>query len=133
MRALHTAMVLEAGPAWTPVVFVNTRRSAKERAPSAAATRALFRNMALFLSAPFIGLLYAILLPFVGLGMLAWFAARALVESGKVHKMLRIGTKGVLLAAAPFAGLAYLIVLPFAGLGMLAWFGARAMVAAPVK
>lgn len=78
MRALHTALVLETGRAWTPVVIVNARRSMQERAESAATWR-MFRNMALFLSAPFVGLLYAILLPFVGLGMLAWFAARAMM------------------------------------------------------
>ena len=81
MRALHTALVLETGPAWTPVVYVNAGRSAKERADAAAATRATFRNMTLFLSAPFIGLLYALLLPFVGLGMLAWFGGKAIVAA----------------------------------------------------
>ena len=42
--------------------------------------RAFHTAMALeqFLSAPFIGLLYAILLPFIGLGMLAWFGARSI-------------------------------------------------------
>jgi CheY-like chemotaxis protein len=43
--------------------------------PKAGALRML-RNMALFLAAPFIGLLYAVLLPFVGLGMLAWVAIK---------------------------------------------------------
>jgi CheY-like chemotaxis protein len=43
--------------------------------PEAGALRML-RNMALFLAAPFIGLLYAVLLPFVGLGMLAWVALK---------------------------------------------------------
>jgi hypothetical protein len=128
MRALHTALVLETGPAWTPVVIVKARRSSKVRAEPAA-TPAMFRNMALFLSAPFIGLLYAVLLPFVGLGMLAWFAGRALFESGKVHRALHAGKKMLLVAAAPVGGLVYLIALPFAGLGMLIWFGGRAMVA----
>jgi DNA-binding NarL/FixJ family response regulator len=45
--------------------------------PEPAAKPNTFKNMALFLCAPFIGLLYAILLPFVGLGMLAWFGAKA--------------------------------------------------------
>ena len=125
MRALHTTLALETGHAWTPV-FVKAPRSMKERAQ----TRAMFRNMALFLSAPFIGLLYAILLPFVGLGMLAWFAGRALFESGKVHKAVRAGKKMILVAAGPLAGLVYLIVLPFAGIGMLVWFGATAMLGA---
>jgi hypothetical protein len=66
MRALHTAMALETGPVRAPVVI-----------ESPAGTRSTLRNMVLFLLAPFIGLLYAILLPFVGLGMLAWIATRS--------------------------------------------------------
>ena len=128
MRALHTALVLETGPAWAPAVTVKASGPSKVRAESAA-TWAMFRNMALFLSAPFIGLLYAVLLPFVGLGMLAWFAGRALYESGKVHKALRAGKKMLVVGAAPVAGLVYLVVLPFAGLGMLVWFSASAMLA----
>lgn len=127
MRALHTALALEHGPAWAPVVFEKVRGSAQERAASAESTGAMLRNMALFLSSPFIGLVYAVLLPFVGLGMLAWFAAQALAASEKARAALRIGAKVVLLVAAPFAGLAYLIALPFVGLGMLAWFGVRSM------
>jgi hypothetical protein len=34
----------------------------------------VLKNMALFLAAPFIGLLYAVLLPVVGMGMLLWVA-----------------------------------------------------------
>jgi hypothetical protein len=132
MRALHTALVLETGRAWTPMVFVRARRPIGARVEFAA-MRTLFRNMALFLMAPFVGLLYAILLPFVGLGMLAWFAARALIETGKVHKALRAGKTMAMFAAAPLAGLAYIIALPFAGLAMLAWFGAKAVLAAPAK
>jgi len=35
------------------------------------------RNIALFLAAPFIGLAYAVALPFVGAGALVWMAIRA--------------------------------------------------------
>jgi CheY-like chemotaxis protein len=49
-----------------------------QAAPEAAKKPNVLKNMALFLSAPFIGLLYAVLLPFVGLGMLAWTAAKAI-------------------------------------------------------
>ena len=35
------------------------------------------RNVALFLAAPFIGLAYAIALPFVGAGALVWLGIRA--------------------------------------------------------
>jgi DNA-binding NtrC family response regulator len=38
------------------------------------------KNIALLLAAPFVGLVYAVSLPFVGLGMLAWFGGRALVR-----------------------------------------------------
>ncbi len=37
------------------------------------------KNIALFLAAPFIGLAYAVMLPFVGLGMLAWLGGRTLL------------------------------------------------------
>jgi len=36
----------------------------------------LLKNMLLFLMAPFVGLVYAVLLPFVGIGMLAWVALK---------------------------------------------------------
>jgi hypothetical protein len=88
----------------------------------------VLKNMALFLSAPFIGLLYAILLPFVGLGMLGWFAAQALLEKARDRDLVRFGTFALRLLAGPFIGLAFLIVLPFAAMGMLAWTGARALV-----
>lgn len=134
MSALRKISVVETRETWTPVVIEGSRTKAVEKtvAAPAAGTGGLIRNMALFLSAPFIGLLYAILLPFVGLGMLAWFAGKALYETGKVHKALRIAKRVLMVAAAPFVGLAYLIVLPFAGLGMLAWFGVAA-VAAPAR
>ena len=47
-------------------------------APEVAARPGILKNMALFLLAPFIGLAYAVLLPVVGLGMLAWMGAKAL-------------------------------------------------------
>ena len=84
------------------------------------------RNIALFLSAPFVGLVYAVLLPFVGLGMLLWFAGQALMKQPKAREALRAAKVAVQLVAAPFVGLAYLIVLPFAALGMLAWMATKA-------
>ncbi len=44
------------------------------------AAESRLKNIALFLAAPFIGLIYAVLLPFVGMGMLVWAAARALTK-----------------------------------------------------
>ena len=37
-------------------------------------------RIALFLAAPVIGLGYVVALPFVGLGMLAWYGARAVAK-----------------------------------------------------
>ena len=37
------------------------------------------KNVLLFLAAPFVGLAYAIALPFVGFGMLMWMGAKALM------------------------------------------------------
>lgn len=93
-------------------------------------TAAMIKNMALFLSAPFIGLLYAVLLPFVGLGMLAWFAGKAVIEHPRAREAARFGKFALKLVAAPFIGLAFIIVVPFAAMGMLAWTGVR-MVAVP--
>jgi hypothetical protein len=41
---------------------------------TATTRNSLLKNMALFLASPFIGLAYAVLLPFVGFGMLVWIA-----------------------------------------------------------
>jgi hypothetical protein len=38
------------------------------------------RNVALLIAAPLVGLVYALALPFVGLGMLAWAEFRAVVK-----------------------------------------------------
>lgn len=118
MRALHTALVLETGRTPIPARIVRAEKTE---------TKAMFKNMALFLSAPFIGLLYAVLLPFVGLAMLAWFAARAFYHSGKAHAALRTGKKMLLCAAAFVAGLVYLAALSIARTGSLIWSGVRAL------
>jgi hypothetical protein len=39
------------------------------------------KNVALFMAAPFIGLAYAVLLPFVGVAMLLWTAVEALTAA----------------------------------------------------
>jgi CheY-like chemotaxis protein len=101
-------------------------------APEAAKTGGMLKNMALFLLAPFIGLLYAVLLPFVGLGMLAWFAGKALMSYPKAREVVRFAVFALKMIAAPFVGLVYLIVLPFAAMGILAWMGAKALIAPEV-
>src|SRR5450830_32531 len=42
-----------------------------------------FRNIALFLAAPFIGLAYAVMLPLVGTVMLAWMGVQALMKKAR--------------------------------------------------
>ena len=105
-------------------------------APAAAVAAAPVRrhgtlvNMLLFLSAPFIGLLYAVLLPFVGLGMLAWIGGKAALESPRVREGLAFAKFMTKLVFAPFVGLAYIIAYPFVGLALLAWTGVRALAGA---
>jgi hypothetical protein len=70
MTALTTTFAFN-GPAATA-----TRNS--PLFPSTARTAKLAKNMVLFLASPFIGLAYAVLLPFVGIGMLLWIATEGL-------------------------------------------------------
>jgi len=91
------------------------------------------KNVALFLAAPFIGLAYAVLLPFVGIAMLIWTAGKALVASGAVGRVA-IALKNVaLLLAAPFIGLVYAVSFPFVGIAMLLWTAVEALTATLAK
>ena len=94
----------------------------------------------LFLAAPFIGLLYAMALPFVGMGMLVMIGAKAFIRTGGWAKTqavalnIALKMKGIVLfITAPFIGLAYAVTLPFLGLGMLAWVGGKALFGTPQK
>ena len=90
-------------------------------------------NVGLFLAAPFIGLLYAMALPFVGMGMIAWIGGKALLKTQAFPIMLKAIKNIGLFVAAPFIGLAYAVALPFLGLGMLAWVGGKALFGTPQK
>ena len=79
------------------------------------------KNVALFLAAPFIGLLYALALPIVGAAALAWMAVRAIGKNAAAMRVINF-------VAAPFIGLAFVIALPFAGTLMLGWYGARSLI-----
>jgi CheY-like chemotaxis protein len=74
-EALATAAAAAAAPAAIPAAVAAP-------APVAARGRVatFLRNVGLFLAAPFIGLAYVVALPFVGLGLLAWHGARAVVK-----------------------------------------------------
>jgi CheY-like chemotaxis protein len=82
------------------------------------------RNIALFLAAPFIGLGYALMLPWVGLGMLASQGLKTLA-----HKAEGTATapRLAMLAVAPFIGLAFVLMLPVVGLATLLWSGRHAV------
>ena len=83
-------------------------------------------NVALAVAAPFIGLVFVVALPLVGLAMLAWAGARALARRAK--PLARFAKNVALFAAAPFVGLGYALAFPFVGIGILVWRGTRAIV-----
>jgi CheY-like chemotaxis protein len=88
-RAVASAQAPAAAPEAAP-------QAAPEAAPEAAAAVAtaepaaggfwhFARNVGLFIAAPFIGLAYLLVFPFVGLGMLAWIGVRSLAGRGKAE------------------------------------------------
>jgi CheY-like chemotaxis protein len=87
--------------------------------------------VALLIAAPFIGLVFAALLPLVGLATLAWMGLRA-VAAKPLTKKVALHVKNVaLFFVAPFIGLVYALSLPLVGFGMLAWVGWQAFAANP--
>ena len=105
--------------------------AAVQAEPEAMQKPNMLNNMALFLLAPFVGLLYAVLLPFVGMGMLAWMAGEALMTIPKAKKVLQFGKSIAKLIVVPFIGLAYALLLPIAGVVMLVWIGGKALIGRP--
>ena len=91
------------------------------------------KNVALFLAAPFIGLVYAVLLPFVGIAMLLWTAGKALIATGAVARVGEFLKVMALLVAAPFIGLVYAVTFPFVGIAMIAWTAVEALTATMAK
>jgi hypothetical protein len=65
------------------LAWMGTRELAKHRATRKVAH--FIKDVALFLAAPFIGLMYAVLFPFIGLGMLAWMGVKALANRWQTH------------------------------------------------
>jgi hypothetical protein len=95
--------------------------------PAAAEAESHLKNIALFAVAPFIALAYAVLLPFVGLGLLVVIAIKALTVK-PITKVALVYIKNIaLFVAAPFVGLLYIVMLPFVGATMFAWVGAKAL------
>jgi len=89
------------------------------------------KNIGLFFAAPFIGLVYIVALPFVGLGFMATLAVRAVFKVKAVRKVVLALKHVAKMIAAPVLGLAYIVFFPFIGLAMLAWMGGRAVVGGP--
>ncbi len=77
------------------------------------------KNVALFFAAPFVGLAYLLAFPVIGLGLLAWTAAKAVMKNDKARPV-------ALIIAAPYIGLAFVTVGPIVGLVAAAWYGTRA-------
>jgi len=92
-------------------------------------TESHLKKVALFAAAPFIGLVYAVLFPFIGLGYLAVLAVRALAARHAAKRVLKVAGNVALFVAAPFIGLAYIVALPFVGIVTLAWMGTKAVAA----
>jgi CheY-like chemotaxis protein len=85
------------------------------------------RNVAMFIAAPFIGLAYALAFPFIGLGLLTWMGAKAMMKLRLIRTITSFIVQVSKFAAAPFVGLAYVLFFPVIGLGLLTFYGARAI------
>ena len=83
--------------------------------------------MALFFAAPFIGLVYALSLPLVGVSILAWSAGKAMMANPKGRRVLMAMATVGKLVAAPFIGLAYAVLMPLVGIAMLLGMGVKAL------
>jgi hypothetical protein len=119
-----TKALLEAVPAVLPGL-------AEAAAPQAATSESQLKKIGLFMAAPFIGLVYAVLLPFVGLGTLAYLGLKALRRNVAAMKAVKFIT---LLVASPLIGLFFILALPLLGAAALvwvmvhAWTGARTLI-----
>jgi hypothetical protein len=118
-----TATLNIAGQSGFPVI--DFEQLLPSKAATAAAARAV-RNVALFLAAPFIGLVYALAMPLVGLAILAKIGGKAFVESGAARRAVVAAKNVTLFAAAPLIGLVYAVLLPVVGMAMIAKIGYQA-------
>jgi len=104
---------------------------AAPEAPAAEVARAgsLLGNILLFFAAPFIGLAYIMAMPFYGLAMVAFLAARAAAKNATVRAAAIVLKHVAMVIAAPFIGLAYVVLFPFIGLALLLWMAGKAVAA----
>lgn len=92
--------------------------AAETPVPVPARRESRLKNIALFLAAPFIGLVYLLVFPFVGLGMIAVVAGKAAMKNDKIRPIAS-------LIAVPFITIAFVTIGPIVGLGALAWLAGR--------
>lgn len=90
-------------------------------------TKHPYKSLAMLLAAPFIGLAYALLLPLVGIVMLAWMAVQALATPARLQRAKAVA----LFLVAPFIGLVYAVLLPLVGTAMLLRSAGQAVMAIP--
>jgi len=136
-EALHVTMPTAAASAVVVPMPTSAVEAAGVETVAEAATEAVteaaagvgsrIRDIALFLAAPFIGLVYAVFMPFVGIGMALWYGAKALARSGALARTGEALLTVAKFALAPFIGLAYVVVGPFVGLATLLWMAGKAM------
>jgi CheY-like chemotaxis protein len=115
-----TKALLDAVPAVLPGLM-------EAVAPQPAAGESPLGKIGLFMAAPFIGLAYAVALPFVGLGAFAYMGFKAFAKSSAPGKLLTFTKNASLFFAAPFLGLLYALLLPVVGTATLAWMGIKAL------
>ncbi|MFZ3161010.1 MAG: response regulator [Rhodoferax sp.] len=107
--------------------------SAQAMPAEAIDTQHSYRNLAKLVAAPFVGLAYAVLLPLIGLAMLAWTALQALMTIPVANKILMRVKDIALFVAAPFIGLIYAVMLPVVGMTMLVSLGVKAWMTRKAK
>ena len=107
------------------VIALPQAATAPEAVPARSGSTLL--NILMFFAAPFIGLAYMIVFPFVGLGMMAVLVAREANKNPRIHAIGVTAKHGVMLLAAPVFGLVYVVLFPFIGLVSLLWLAGRAL------
>ncbi len=125
MSALRKILVVENGPAVNevctrvlpakPYVAFRAEPAGETVERVATAPESRVKMIALFAVAPFVALCYAVLLPFVGIGLLVTMAIKALAAKPIAKAALLFVRNVALLVAAPFVGLLYVVALLFFG------------------
>jgi CheY-like chemotaxis protein len=123
-----------APPVVAPTVAPTAPMAAPVTAPAAAprpaepeAAPSAWKAIGLVLAGPLLGLAFVVLLPFVGLALLAGMALYRFFAAPRVRAVAGFVKNVALFVAAPFIGLAYVVLLPFVGLGALAWVAVSGM------